>query len=147
MKNIATLASSFLIGLLFSIGLSISGMVNPNIVLGFLDIFGNWDARLIFVMGGALLVSVPSFIFIYKKRKQSILGYEIPSAPPSKTDKSLIIGSSIFGLGWGITGICPGPGIANIFLLNDKVIVFILCMLVGMLISKYLIIGKNNISN
>jgi len=136
MKNIVNLVSSFLIGLVFSIGLSISGMVNPNIVLGFLDILGNWDPRLIFVMGGALFISVPSFIFIYKKKKQSMLGYKISNPPSLKVDKRLIIGSSLFGLGWGMTGICPGPGIANIFLMNDKIIVFVVCMLIGMILTK-----------
>lgn len=141
MRKIAELLSSFLIGLLFSVGLSVSGMVNPNIVLGFLDIFGAWDPRLMFVMGGALLISVPSFIFIYK-RKKSILGCEIPPRPLPKIDIPLIIGSSIFGIGWGITGICPGPGIANIFLLNEKIFVFIAAMLTGMIISKYIFVRK-----
>ena len=141
MKNTAALLSSFLIGILFSIGLSISGMVNPNIVLGFLDTFGQWDPRLMFVMGGALLISVPAFIFI-QKRKKSILNCDIPPRPLPKIDSSLVIGSSLFGIGWGITGICPGPGIANIFLLNEKILGFIFFMLVGMLISKYLFVKK-----
>lgn len=118
-------------GILFSIGLTISGMVNPRKVIGFLDLFGDWDPALIFVMGGGVTINVLLFKFILK-RKNPIFAKEFLMPTKVDIDKRLIIGSILFGIGWGIGGVCPGPGLANIFTLNAKAIVFVLSMLGGM---------------
>ena len=131
------LVVSFLLGLLFSIGLTISGMVNPNKVIGFLDLFGTWDPDLIFVMGGAVVVNVVLFRFIMK-RKNPLLSPEFSLPTATDIDWRLVLGSSLFGIGWGIGGICPGPGIANLFTGEPKIIAFIISMLVGMYLFKFL---------
>lgn len=125
-------------GLIFSFGLSLSGMVNPHKVIGFLDIFGNWDPDLLFVMGGALLVNFVTFPLILKKKRPiSCESFYVPGK--GVIDKKLVLGSAVFGVGWGIMGICPGPAIANLFLLNTKMIVFVIAMIAGMFIYKYLL--------
>jgi uncharacterized membrane protein YedE/YeeE len=126
---------SFFSGFIFSIGLSISGMVDPNRIIGFLDIFGNWDPTLLFVMVGAVLVNIVTFYFIMKKGH----GYdscELDLPAKKEVDKKLVIGSALFGVGWGIFGVCPGPALANLFLLNGKMIMFFLAMITGMLIYQ-----------
>jgi uncharacterized membrane protein YedE/YeeE len=127
------LVVNFLLGALFSIGLSISGMVNPNKVIGFLDIFGEWDPALAFVMAGGVLLNVVLFKFILK-RKNPILSPNFVVPLNSKVDKRLVVGSAMFGIGWGLGGICPGPGLANLFLFDPKAILFVISMLVGMVI-------------
>lgn len=127
---------SFISGFIFSLGLVISGMTNPDKVIGFLDIFGKWDYALAFVMGGAVIFNVVSFKFI-KKRNSPLFGEKIEWPTKKDIDKKLLVGSSLFGIGWGIAGICPGPGIANLVTLNPKVIVFVISMVIGMLLFKY----------
>lgn len=124
------------LGLIFSVGLSVSGMVNPNKVIGFLDLFGNWDPDLIFVMGGAAGLNLILFRFILK-RNNPLLGssFHLPTA--SQVDKKLILGAILFGVGWGIGGICPGPGLANLFTLKAEPIVFVIFMVLGMLTFKF----------
>jgi uncharacterized membrane protein YedE/YeeE len=114
---------SFILGMLFSMGLSISGMVNPDKVLGWLDFFGAWDPSLIFVMGGAVTVNILFFKLILK-RKHPLL--ENKFSVPTKTvvDNRLLVGSALFGIGWGLGGVCPGPGLSNLFLFVE-----ILCFL------------------
>lgn len=123
-------------GLVFSAGLTISQMVDPNKVLNFLDVFGAWDASLAFVMGGGLLVYIVGFYLIVKPLKKPVAAskFELPNAV--KVDKKLIVGSCLFGLGWGISGICPGPGIANLIMGNDKILGFLLMMSIGMFIAR-----------
>lgn len=123
---------SFVSGLVFSIGLVISGMINPKKVIGFLDIFGQWDYSLAFVMGGAVVFNLVSFKLL-KKKSSPLFAKEFNLPTAVKIDRSLIIGSALFGVGWGIAGICPGPGIVNIVTLEPKVLVFILSMIVGMI--------------
>ena len=127
---------SFISGFIFSLGLVIAGMTNPDKVIGFLDLFGNWDYALAFVMGGAVIFNVVSFKFI-KKRNSPLFGEKIEWPTKKDIDKKLVIGSSLFGIGWGLAGICPGPGIANLVTLNPKVIVFVVSMVIGMLLFKY----------
>lgn len=124
-----------LLGILFSLGLSISGMVDPNKVINFLDITGSWDPSLMFVMGGAAGLNFILFRFILK-RKNPLLDKEFYLPSSSEVDKKLLIGSAIFGIGWGIGGICPGPGFANLFLLNPKILVFVLSLIMGMVIFQ-----------
>lgn len=125
-----------LTGVLFSIGLSVAGMVNPRKVIGYLDFFGEWDPSLMFVMAGGVLVNTILFKFILKRKNP--LFADSFSLPTSKDiDKRLIIGASLFGIGWGIGGVCPGPGLANLFTLNPKAIVFCVFMILGMFIFKW----------
>ncbi len=127
----------FVVGIIFAVGLVISGMTNPDKVIGFLDIFGSWDPALVFVMGGAVAFNLVSFAFI-KKRPKPICHTEFDIPTNRVIDKKLIIGSSLFGIGWGIAGICPGPGIVNLSLFDPKAFVFVGSMLVGMVIFKSL---------
>ncbi len=121
---------SYLLGALFSIGLTISGMVNPNKVLGFLDIFREWDPSLIAVMGGAAGLNMVLFKFILK-RKNPILTTEFSVPKPGEVDWRLVVGSALFGIGWGLGGVCPGPGIANLFTLKVEALAFVGALLVG----------------
>lgn len=125
-------------GLLFGIGLTVSQMVDPAKVLNFLDLFGTWDASLMFVMGGALVVFGLGYFTLIKPRTRSLL--DEPISLPSKTtiDKPLLTGAVIFGLGWGLSGVCPGPAIANITGFNEKMLGFIAIMLFGMWLTDKL---------
>lgn len=126
---------SFLVGLVFSVGLSLSGMVNPKKVIGFLDIFRTWDPSLLWVMVGAICINFVFFKIILKRSRPLLsMIYEVPKN--LKIDKKLIIGSMVFGVGWGLAGICPGPALSNLLFFNEKVIAFILSMLAGMLVYK-----------
>ena len=118
-------------GLLFGVGLILSGMTLPSKVLGFLDLAGRWDPSLAFVMGGALLVGIPAFMFAARRRK-SVLG-DAMQLPTSKTiDRRLVLGSLVFGAGWGLAGFCPGPALASVAQGAAKPLIFFLAMLAGM---------------
>jgi hypothetical protein len=131
MKKHFGLVSQYAIGVLFGWGLIISGMSNPEKILGFLDLAGNWDPSLIFVMLGAVLVGLGGF-YIASKRTEAFLGGALHI--PSRRDitKPLIIGSLIFGAGWGIAGFCPGPALVALGAGHLKALVFVVAMLVGM---------------
>ncbi|CDT73723.1 hypothetical protein VCR14J2_300045 [Vibrio coralliirubri] len=132
MKNSSfTIVIGLLAGLLFGAGMIISGMVDPNKVLGFLDITGDWDISLAFVMGGALLVFAPFYHLVIKKRAKAINGEPLDSFS-TLIDRKLILGSTAFGLGWGIAGFCPGPAVTSLSGGNPTVWLFVLSMLVGM---------------
>lgn len=124
--------SEFLVGLLFGIGLILSGMTDPGKVIGFLDLFGVWDPSLAFVMGGAILVGVFAFA-VAKKRTTTFLGGALQLPTASHVDKRLIIGSLAFGAGWGLAGFCPGPALVSLGAGEIKAAVFVLAMLIGML--------------
>jgi len=128
----ATLAA-FFCGLLFGIGLMISGMAQPSKVLNFLDLFGTWDASLAFVMAAALVVSGAGYA-LAKRRPQPLLAAQ--SLWPSKTDidMPLVVGSVLFGIGWGLVGLCPGPALVNLATLSPPVIVFVVAMAAGMVL-------------
>lgn len=127
----ATLALALLSGTIFGFGLILAGMANPAKVLAFLDLAGLWDPSLTFVMGGAILIGLISFTFA-KKRTLSLLGHPM-HLPTSKTiDRRLVLGSLIFGIGWGIAGICPGPALVLLGIGSLKAVVFVVAMLVGM---------------
>ena len=104
-------------GIIFGLGLITSSMTNPDKVLSFLDIFGIWDPSLAFVMGGAILVVSPLFFFL-KNKNYLILSGEIKLPSKNNIDVSLVFGSILFGIGWGVVGFCPGPAIASIAFLN-----------------------------
>lgn len=124
--------SEFLVGLIFGIGLILSGMTDPGKVIGFLDLFGNWDPSLAFVMGGAILVGVFAFA-VAKRRASSVLGGAMQLPTERQVDKRLIIGSLAFGVGWGLAGFCPGPALVSLGAGEIKAAVFVLAMLIGML--------------
>jgi len=123
--------SEFLIGLLFGVGLIVGGMTDPGKVLAFLDLAGLWDPSLAFVMGGAILVGLVAFS-IAKERTRSFLGEALHLPTARDIDKRLIIGSLLFGTGWGIAGFCPGPALVSMGAGQPKAIVFVVAMIVGM---------------
>ncbi len=123
--------SEFLVGLIFGIGLILSGMTDPGKVIGFLDLFGNWDPSLAFVMGGAILVGAFAFT-VAKKRTTSVLGGAMQLPTARHVDKRLILGSLAFGAGWGLAGFCPGPALVSLGAGEVKAAVFVLAMLIGM---------------
>jgi uncharacterized protein len=123
--------SPFLAGLLFGIGLCVSGMVYPSKVLAFLDLAGAWDPSLAFVMGGAVAVAFVAFR-IAARRGTSLGGGPIDLPAAKAIDARLIGGSAIFGVGWGLVGLCPGPAIANLGFLDRRAALFVLCMIIGM---------------
>lgn len=127
--------ASFGAGLLFGIGLLLSGMANPEKVLGFLDLAGQWDPSLALVMGGAILVGVFAFT-VAKKRTLSLLGFEMRLPDSRKIDKRLIIGSAMFGAGWGLAGFCPGPGLVALGAGESGALVFVAAMVAGMAIFE-----------
>lgn len=126
---------SLLSGIIFGLGLTISGMVNPQKVLGFLNIFDAWDPSLIFVMVGAIIIFAPLH-FIFKKKSRPILAKNFISIQNKNIDKKLLIGSGLFGVGWGLAGLCPGPAIASISFLNPSSLIFVLFMFVGFFIAN-----------
>jgi uncharacterized protein len=123
--------ASFAAGLVFGIGLLISGMTEPAKVLGFLDVFGAWDATLAFVMAGAVAVAAIGFA-LARRRSAPVLASSFAWPTRSDIDAPLIIGSVLFGIGWGLCGICPGPALVNLAGLSAPIIVFVVAMIVGM---------------
>ena len=123
---------SLVCGIIFGIGLVISEMINPEKVLGFLNIFRDWDPSLAFVMIGALIVSTPIF-HLFKNKPVFSSNFSIPTN--KQLDKKLIIGSIFFGAGWGLIGLCPGPAITSLALLNTSSVVFVASMFTGFYIA------------
>lgn len=128
-------------GLLFGSGMIISGMVDPNKVIGFLDIFGAWDPSLAFVMGGALLVFSPCYHLVIKQRKTAINGETFACTSNNKLDGRLISGAVIFGAGWGLAGFCPGPVITSIGGGSHIILAFVTTMLIGMWLANRYVVG------
>ncbi|HRL98767.1 MAG TPA: YeeE/YedE family protein [Acidovorax sp.] len=128
--------SEFVVGLIFGLGLIVSGMTDPGKVQGFLDLAGLWDPSLAFVMGGAIAVGIFAFA-LAKKRTRSVLGgaMHLPSA--KDIDRRLVIGSLVFGAGWGLAGFCPGPAIVSAGAGQPKAMVFVLAMLAGMWLFEW----------
>jgi uncharacterized membrane protein YedE/YeeE len=122
--------SSFALGVLFAFGLAVSEMIDPARVIGFLDVTGHWDATLLFVMAGALAITLPLFPWI-QKRKISLLGARLYLPMQTRIEARLIIGAAIFGIGWGLAGLCPGPAIAGLASGSGGVLLFVLAMIAG----------------
>jgi hypothetical protein len=135
MKKHFGLLSQYAIGVLFGWGLIISGMSNPQKILGFLDLAGLWDPSLMFVMLGAVLVGLGGF-YIASKRTEAFLGGALHIPTSREINKPLIIGSLVFGAGWGIAGFCPGPALVALGAGHLKALVFVVAMLVGMEICE-----------
>ena len=127
-----SILSSLLAGLIFGIGLIVSGMSNPAKVIGFLDLAGNWDPSLAFVMGGAIMVGVITFLYA-RRRSASLLGKPLQIPTLKQIDARLIGGSALFGIGWGVAGICPGPGLVLLGSGLSEGLLFVVAMLAGML--------------
>ena len=126
---------AMLCGLLFGVGLILSGMCDPSKVLGFLDLAGQWDPSLAFVMGGA--VGIGSLLFPFARQRQtSILGNALPLPPAAKIDRRLVLGGLTFGVGWGLAGYCPGPALASLAQGGAKPWIFFIAMLAGMAIFE-----------
>jgi len=128
--------SEFVVGLLFGIGLILSGMTDPGKVLGFLDLFGAWDPSLALVMGGAILVGLLAFA-VAKKRTTTFLGGALQLPTSTAIDMRLLAGSLLFGAGWGLAGFCPGPALVSLGSGQPKALVFVLAMLAGMLLFEF----------
>ena len=120
-------------GTIFGIGLVISQMINPAKVLGFLNVFGEWDPSLAFVMIGALIISSPLF-HLFKNKEKPVFFTNFSISESKEIDKRLIFGSILFGAGWGLTGLCPGPAISSIALLNISSGTFVFSMFIGFFI-------------
>ena len=122
-------------GTIFGIGLVISQMINPAKVLGFLNVFSEWDPSLAFVMIGALTISSPLF-HLFKNKEKPIFFTSFSISENKEIDKRLIIGSILFGAGWGLAGLCPGPAISSIALLNISSVTFVFSMFIGFYIAS-----------
>lgn len=124
--------SEFVVGLMFGVGLMASGMTDPGKVIGFLDLFGAWDPSLALVMGGAVVVGFFAFA-LAKKRTTTFLGGALRLPTANQMDKPLVIGSLLFGAGWGLGGFCPGPALVSMADGQSKASLFVAAMLVGMM--------------
>ena len=133
--NAHRVAWALLAGALFGLGLAVSGMTDPDKVLNFLDIAGQWDPSLALVMGGALAVAVPGFAWV-RRRGVAFTGGAIPPAPAPRFDKRLLVGSVLFGVGWGIAGYCPGPALANLAHGTLEPVLFVLALLAGSQVAR-----------
>lgn len=132
-----TLLASLLAGLVFGLGLIVSGMANPAKVLGFLDLAGPWDPSLAFVMAGAIGVGAV-FFALAGRRSHSLLGLEMKLPTSRAVDRRLVGGGLLFGVGWGIAGFCPGPALVALGMGETKAILFVIAMLAGMGIFELL---------
>ena len=126
----------FLVGLLFGLGLILSGMTDPGKVLGFLDIAGAWDPSLAFVMGGAIAVAFFAFA-LARCRTTTFLGGAMHLPGPAPIDRRLLIGSLVFGVGWGLAGFCPGPAVVAAAAGVTEALVFALAMIAGMAVHEF----------
>lgn len=141
-----TILFALLAGTLFGAGLMISGMMDPAKVIGFLDVFGDWDPSLMFVMGGALIITIPVFRLILVKQKPAFCeAFNLPAK--TQIDTSLLMGAAIFGIGWGLYGYCPGPAISSLASLNMAGFLFVPSMLAGMWFISVIEAGDANTSN
>ena len=127
--------TEFFVGLLFGLGLILSGMTDPSKVLGFLDLFGAWDPSLAFVMGGAIAVGFFAFA-LARKRATNFLGGALHLPKSNQIDKRLVLGGLTFGAGWGLAGFCPGPSIVSMAAGEIKAVVFVAAMVAGMVIFE-----------
>ncbi len=123
----------FISGALFAAGLAVAGMTQPSKVVGFLDFFGNWDPSLAFVMGGAILAHFPTSIWM-KRRASPLWGGSFRIPTRRDVDGRLLGGAALFGVGWGLGGFCPGPGLVSLTALSAESFAFVLSMMAGMIL-------------
>ncbi len=132
MKNL----SALLIGMIFGLGIAISGMANPAKVLNFFDLAGTWDPSLIFVMGGALVTTMIGYRLVFGLRSQPVFGDKFSLPALKSIDRELIGGSALFGIGWGIAGFCPGGAIPALGLGSYDTVTFLAAMICGMYLAR-----------
>lgn len=130
MRNFGT----FIAGLVFGTGLIVSGMTSPARVMGFLDVTGAWDPSLAFVMGGAVLTALPLFR-LARRRARPITGDNFDTPPTTPVDGRLLGGAALFGIGWGLTGVCPGPALVDVTIAPLAIGGFVLAMVAGIMFS------------
>jgi len=123
----------FVAGGLFGTGLAISGMTDPARVIGFLDLFGAWDPALLFVMAGAVGVYGLGMLILRRVKNRNL---KMPCPAPSPIDRYVVVGSTIFGVGWGLGGFCPGPALANLGALRVEALLFVPAMAIGMFLAQ-----------
>ena len=128
--------ASLFCGLVFGAGLQLSGMTQPVKVLGFLDVLGRWDPTLAFVMAGALAVSAAGFAFV-RRSDTPVLAPAYLWPPARDIDRPLVAGAVLFGIGWGLSGLCPGPALVNLANLSPRIAVFVAAMIAGMAIHAW----------
>ena len=128
----AKTASAFAVGLLFGLGLLVSGMANPAKVLAFLDVAGRWDPSLAFVMAGAVAISATGYL-VARRRGRPLLASRLEIPTRRNLDPRLIAGAAVFGLGWGLAGLCPGPALTLLTVAPAQAVTFVVAMVVGML--------------
>jgi uncharacterized membrane protein YedE/YeeE len=129
------LITALIIGAIFGTGLAIAGMLNPSKVVGFLDVFGDWDPSLAFVMGGGVLVNAIGHRRVMKRKAPvQCATFSMPTS--TNIDKPLVIGSAIFGVGWGLAGLCPGPVVASLLLNGQAMLPFFGLMILGLLVGR-----------
>lgn len=137
MKNLF----AFISGVIFSIGLTISGMTDPKNVIGFLDVTGDWNPALMLVLFSAVIVAGVGYRLVWKREAPLFdVSFHVPTS--RLLDARLIIGSAIFGIGWGLIGLCPGPVLSNLALGNTSIYVFVAAMLAGMLLQRVTLLSR-----
>jgi uncharacterized membrane protein YedE/YeeE len=131
------LLSAFAIGLIFGLGIAVSGMINPAKVLNFFDLAGIWDPSLAFVMAGALAVVIPGYRMVFRRPAPAMeLRFQLPDT--RVIDRRLVLGSATFGVGWGIAGFCPGGALPALGTGDPLVLLFIAALVAGMLVARWL---------
>lgn len=130
------IAAAAVSGALFGVGLAMSGMTDANRVLGFLDVFGKFDPALIFVLGGAVLTTLVLFRWVLSS-SAPLFAHDFQLSALKKLDSKLLIGTSLFGVGWGVAGYCPGPALAGLGVGSTEALWFVPAMLAGMLVHRW----------
>lgn len=140
------LVTAFVSGLVFAVGLGLGGMTRPSRVVGFLDVAGAWDPSLAFVMGGAVLVGFLAFPAILRQPAPR-LGGVFSLSSQAVIDAPLLVGAALFGMGWGLSGYCPGPAVVSLVTLSPGVLLFVSAMLVGLGLSRRLGSGREAVAS
>lgn len=136
MREALTIIAAGLCGLVFGLGLVLSHMVDPAVVISFLDVAGDWNPALAFVMAGGIVVAAPAF-FIARRSKHALLGEEFRLPDRLTVTRELMLGSAVFGIGWGLAGICPGPGITLLGALDIGAMYFVPAVIAGMFLARW----------
>jgi uncharacterized protein len=131
-SNVKRLATALVSGLIFGLGLSLSGMLDPVRVQGFLDVFGTWDPSLAFVLGGAVVVAFAG-VAVSRRVNKPVFDAQFHLPGTHRVDRRLVVGSALFGIGWGIAGLCPGPAISALALGRVEIVAFVTTMVLGMI--------------
>ena len=134
---------SLVLGLTFGVGLILAGMTDPAKVLAFLDLAGNWDPSLALVMGGAIGIAAPAYA-LARRRATTWLGTPLPVEAPTPVDSSLLVGSIVFGIGWGLSGFCPGPALVGLGATYLPATVFVIAMVFGMEAYEWFLVARGN---